>query len=111
MSEMNVNRTDVSQLLAQMRSMAAQARGGVNRPAESANGVDFSGLLKNAVERVNETQQKAGDLAAAFSAGTTQADLSEVMVALQKANISFQTMTQVRNKLVAAYQEIMNMQV
>jgi flagellar hook-basal body complex protein FliE len=106
-----VNRADVSQLLAQMRAMAAQAQGGVHRPAESANGADFSGLLKSAVDRVSETQHKASNLAAAFSAGSTQADLSEVMVALQKANISFQAMTQVRNKLVAAYQEIMNMQV
>ncbi|RJQ47220.1 MAG: flagellar hook-basal body complex protein FliE [Gammaproteobacteria bacterium] len=111
MSEINVNRIDVTQLLTQMRATAALAQGGANRSAESAHGVDFSGLLKTAVGQVNETQQKAASLATAFSAGTTQADLSEVMVALQKANISFQTMTQVRNKLVTAYQEIMNMQV
>lgn len=111
MSEINVNRIDVSQLLAQMRATTALAQGGVNRPAESANGVDFSGLLKSAVGQVNETQQKASKLATAFSAGATQADLSEVMVALQKASISFQTMTQVRNKLVTAYQDIMSMQV
>jgi len=47
----------------------------------------------------------------AFQSGSPDANLQDVMVSLQKASLSFQTMVQVRNKLVTAYQEIMNMQV
>ena len=47
----------------------------------------------------------------AFDANDPNVNLQEVMVSLQKANLSFQTMVQVRNRLVNAYQEIMNMQV
>ena len=46
-----------------------------------------------------------------FSAGDTDTNLHEVMLSLQKANVSFQEMIQVRNKLVSAYQDVMNMQV
>lgn len=106
-----MNDIDTSRLLTQLRTMAAQAQGAQAPTARATGGVDFSGLLKSAVNQVNEAQQTAGHLAAAFETGDTKADLSEVMVALQKASISFQAMTQVRNKLVAAYQDIMNMQV
>lgn len=105
-----MNDIDTSRLLTQLRSMATQSQG-LQPPATGPANADFSSLLKNAVNQVNETQQSAGQLAAAFEAGTSKADLSEVMVALQKASISFQAMTQVRNKLVSAYQDIMNMPV
>ena len=105
-----MNDIDTSRLLTQLRTMAAQAQG--IPPATRATGAaDFSGMLKSAVNQVNEAQQSAGSLATAFETGSTKADLSEVMVALQKASISFQAMTQVRNKLVSAYQDIMNMSV
>ena len=60
---------------------------------------------------MNSAQQEASDLAKAFELGQPNANLQDVMVSLQKANLSFQTMVQVRNKLVTAYQEITNMQV
>ncbi len=50
-------------------------------------------------------------MAANFAAGDGNANLHEVMIALQKANVSFQEMVQVRNKLVSAYQDVMNIQV
>lgn len=105
-----MNDIDTSRLLTQLRSMATQSQG-LPPPTTGPANADFSGLLKNAVNQVNEAQQSASQLAAAFEAGTSKADLSEVMVALQKASISFQAMTQVRNKLVSAYQDIMNMPV
>jgi flagellar hook-basal body complex protein FliE len=98
------------QLLGQMRAMAAQA--GSLPPAqgaEAAGAPDFASLLKDSVAKVNDTQQQAGKLAEAFDKGDPNVDLAEVMVALQKASLSFQAMTQVRNKLVSAYQEIMSM--
>jgi flagellar hook-basal body complex protein FliE len=60
---------------------------------------------------VNQAQLQAQQLAQDFSAGNGSASLQDVMMSLQKANISFQQMVQVRNKLVSAYQDMMNMQV
>jgi flagellar hook-basal body complex protein FliE len=68
-------------------------------------------MVKSAIEQVNGAQQKAQALARAFELGDPNVRLSDVMVSLQKANLSFQAITQVRNKLVTAYQEIMNMPV
>ena len=70
---------------------------------------DFSALLKQSIDTVNENQQTAGKMARAFETGESDANLAEVMVALQKAGVSFQAMVQVRNKLVEAYQDVMNM--
>lgn len=104
---------DVSGLLAQMRSLAAQAGTGGTLP--TAPGVvpktSFAEVLGSSIDSVNEAQQRATELAATFEAGTGDVDLADVMISLQKANLSFQAMTEVRNKLVNAYQEIMNMPV
>ena len=105
-----MNDINVNQLLTQMRSMTALAQGQPADAAGAAGGADFAALLKGSVDKVNETQQAAGGLAQAFEAGDSQVDLAQVMIAMQKANISFQAMTQVRNKLVSAYQDIMSMQ-
>jgi len=103
---------DVSQVLQQMRSMAAMAENKIPIGMEAdAAKADFGQLLKNSINEVNETQTTAKNLAAAFESGDKNVNLSEVMVAIQKANVSFQAMTQVRNNLVSAYKEIMNMQV
>ena len=101
-----MNHMDINQVLAQMRVLRDQA---ASRPAETENGVDFSTLLQQSVNQVNDVQQQAGKLASAFEAGETDASLAEVMVSLQKANVSFQAMVQVRNKLVDAYKDVMNM--
>lgn len=97
---------DIHQVLAQMRIMRDQARS-TSVQAESA--VDFSSLLKDSIDKVNDTQQQANKLAQAFETGETDASLAEVMISLQKASVSFQAMVQVRNKLVEAYKDVMNM--
>lgn len=103
---------DINQVLAQMRSMSIAAS---NSPTEAVAGdvakLDFGVMMKESIEKVSETQMQAKELATAFESGDVSVELPEVMVALQKANISFQAMTQVRNKLLSAYQEVMNMQV
>jgi len=66
-------------------------------------------MLKQTIGAVNDTQQTAGKMTEAFEAGDTNVSLAEVMVASQKASVSFQAMLQVRNKLVEAYQDVMNM--
>jgi len=99
-------------LLAQMRAMAAQAQGKSADSSTTAPGQsEFSDILKQSVEKVNETQADSKRLQEAFQAGDPNVQVSEVMVAMQKSSVSFQAMLQVRNKLVSAYQEIMNMQV
>lgn len=105
------NEINAETLLVQMRAMAAQAQGKSTTPVESDLNANFVDLLKQSVDKVNQTQQQATKLGDAFQQGDPDIKLSEVMVSLQKANISFQAMLQVRNKLVHAYQEIMNMQI
>ena len=104
---------DISQVLSQMRALAARAQAGAETAAvQPADGKpEFSQLLKTSIDSVNATQKHAGELTEKFQAGDPETDLAQVMVALQKASVSFEAMKQVRNKLVDAYQEIMRMQV
>ncbi len=102
---------DVSSLLTQMRTMAAAAHNGSATPAGAADSGEFAKLLNQAIDQVNNTQKAAANMATAFELGDERVDMAELMVALQKANVSFQAMLQVRNKLVSAYQEIMSMQI
>lgn len=106
---MPIQSSNMESVIAQMRALAAQARG-IEQPQQaSAPGTGFSAALGDALNAVNNTQQQAGHLAAQFERGAQGVELSDVMVAIQKANISFQAATQVRNRLVSAYQDIMNM--
>lgn len=73
--------------------------------------VTFSDSLKVMLERVNEQQLKADGLGQRFALGDDKVNLSDVMIERQKASLSLQATVQVRNKLVSAYHEIMNMQV
>lgn len=105
-----MNTQGIDQLLGQLRAASALAAGA--EPAASpAEGADFASLLRSSLEQTSSAQQGATDLAKAFELGDPNTNLQEVMVSLQKANLSFQTMVQVRNKLVSAYHEVMNMQV
>lgn len=72
---------------------------------------NFQNMFKGAIDQVNANQQAAGQLATRYEQGDPSVDLPEVMIALQKSSVSFQAMTQVRNKLVEAYKDVMNMPV
>ncbi|MES9966702.1 MAG: flagellar hook-basal body complex protein FliE [Sedimenticola sp.] len=100
--------TNIDQVLAQMRVMAAQASGTTPAPSEAGQG-EFSDLLKQNIDTVNETQKQAGEMKKAFEMGDENVNLAEVMVAVQKSSLSFEAMVQVRNKLVEAYKDVMNM--
>ena len=89
------------------RTQFLNASGGAT-PAKS---VDFASVLAASIGRVDQAQRSAGALAEQFQLGARNVSLEDTMVALQKANISFQAMVQVRNKVAAAYTEIMNMQI
>jgi len=78
---------------------------------ESSSKVSFSDALKAQLENVSNAQNQADDLGKRFASGDDSVSLSDTMIAMQKASITFQATVQVRNKLVSAYHDIMNMQV
>ncbi len=101
MSDINVN-----QVLAQMRTMSIDAS---NKSQATDSSSDFAAMLKQSIDSVNQAQQTSGELAKAFESGKSDVSLAEVMIASQKATVSFQAMLQVRNKLVDAYKDVMSM--
>jgi flagellar hook-basal body complex protein FliE len=103
----------LDQVLGQLRTAAAMAGGTVAKPAtdNAVKGADFAAILKASLDQANGMQQQAAKLARDFELGAAGTSLPDVMVSLQKANVQFQQTVQVRNRLVAAYHEIMNMQV
>lgn len=118
---MVTNRPDINQVLSQMRDMRSQIQqpttisnpinkvGNVERVENGVERADFSAMLKSAVDNVNTLQAESKNLAQSYERGVEGVDLPQVMIGLQKSSISFEAMTQVRNKLVDAYEKIMNM--
>lgn len=94
-------------VLAQMRAMQARAEGFQANPVQPASG-NFTTAMTSAINHVNETQKTAGEMTKAYEKGE-DVEIADVMVSLQKANVEFQATVQVRNKMVEAYQQIMNM--
>jgi flagellar hook-basal body complex protein FliE len=103
-----MNSPEINQVLAQMRVMAAQVQG-KPEPAQENATASFADLLKQSVDKVNETQMEAKRLTTALETGQGDVDLAQVMIAVQKSSLSFEAMVQVRNKLVEAYKDVMNM--
>lgn len=104
---------EFNRLMLEMRAMQtdAMARTKPEAPVQEAGAPSFSDMLGQAVNKVHETQQVSSQMSSAFEMGQGGVDLTEVMIASQKASVSFQALTQVRNKLVQAYQDIMQMPV
>ncbi|MBJ7536808.1 flagellar hook-basal body complex protein FliE [Marinomonas transparens] len=114
------DRPDINQVLSQMRNMQSQVQApgasepGIQKIAGADDGqaigrADFAEMLKNAVDNVHSLQKEATQLAQSYERGDDGVDLPQVMIGLQKSSVSFEAMTQVRNKLVDAYEKIMNM--
>lgn len=105
---------DTQRLMMQMRTLAAEAAAQpVNTDAESSgvkSAENFADLLSSSIKEVAKQQNKSADMKSAFERGE-DVDLTEVMVQAQKASLSFEAMTQVRNKLVEAYRDIKNMSI
>ncbi len=106
-----MNTSAVDSLLAQMRVAAAAA--GLREPNQAAQTgkVDFADVLKSSLDGVARVQAKSEAMQKAFVLGDNSVSLSDTMIEMQKASINFQTAVQVRNKVVQAYNDIMNMQV
>ncbi len=98
----------IESVLQQMRVTALQS--GFTPPAaEAAQPGGFAAELRRSLDNISTSQTKAYGQAEAFELGRPGVALNDVMVDLQKANVAFQTGLQVRNRLVAAYQEVMNL--
>jgi flagellar hook-basal body complex protein FliE len=127
MTKMISNRVDVNRLLVEMRAMKSQTQA-FQRPAEISpqdsvkssirpgfqvetdNKIpSFGDMMSQAVNKVNDVQKQSAAMATAYERGDKNIDITDVMVASQKATVSFQSMVQVRNKLVDAYRDVMNM--
>ena len=110
------DRLDIQNVLSQMRTMQLQSQNlvgldnaetlKVGRPNETQN---FSDMMANALDSVNELGMESGRLATAVVKGEEGATLTQAMIASQKASIAFQAVTEARNKLIGAYEKIMNM--
>lgn len=108
---MAVDRIEMGELLARMQDLKVQAAGrGLELPADvpGAPG-SFAEVLARSVSEVNAMQRDAERLAARFEMGDPQVDLVQVMVSAQKAGLAFQAVSEVRNHVVRAYQEVMSM--
>lgn len=105
-----MSQLQIDQVLAQIRALSSQAQPGAPAaaPAQGAPS-EFATLLRTALGEVNQTQQHASDLATAFQRGTPGVDLPQVMIETQKASVSFRALNEARNRLISAYQDIMNM--
>jgi flagellar hook-basal body complex protein FliE len=107
-----VSNMQISQVLAEMRALQGRATGGIaESPAAAAQPSDFANLMKGAIDPIASMQNPATSLADAYEAGDKGVDLTKVMLEVQKAGLAFRAMTEVRNKLVDAYQQVMNMSV
>ncbi|HEX7116922.1 MAG TPA: flagellar hook-basal body complex protein FliE [Steroidobacter sp.] len=107
----------IDAVLSQIRSMQSQIRGAAEPAAQAAQANDnvrspagsFANVLKQGLDQVNQMQQRAATAAAQFEQGVPGVELPQVMLEMQKASVAFRAVTEVRNRFVSAYQEIMNM--
>lgn len=104
--------SSIENMLAQMRAVAQAASAGASRSqaAVPQNG-GFAAELSRSLERVSTLQNGSASQARAFQLGAPDVSLNDVMIDMQKAGIAFQATVQMRNRLVAAYQEIASMPV
>ncbi|WP_407351611.1 flagellar hook-basal body complex protein FliE [Luteimonas sp. R10] len=93
------------------RGDAIGGLGGVGAPGQlqQPGRVGFGETLRGAMEGVNSAQHRTGELVRAFELGEPGADLAKVMVAAQQSQVAFRATVEVRNRLVQAYQDVLNM--
>ncbi len=109
-----MSQMEIDSVLAQIRAISAQTKTGVGpvaNPIGGTSGPSFAQVLKGGVEQATATQERAGRLADAFEKGTPGVELPQVMLEIQKATVSFRALTEVRNRFVSAYQDIMSMSI
>ncbi len=102
----------IQHVLSQMRALQARASGAApETAAAAAQPSDFASLMKSSVDQIATMQNNASAMAAAYETGDKSVDLTKVMLEVQKAGLAFHAMTEVRNKLLDAYSQVMSMSV
>ena len=101
-------------MLEHLRAYQTQSGGTVNTPESTQTGQvqqpTFFNAVQSALDRVNDTDRKADAMADAYERGE-EVPLTDVVLAMQKSSLAFEATLQVRNKVMKAYEEIMNMPV
>lgn len=100
----------IDSALAQMRATAAQVAPQSAAASPTASGAGFASALTDALRDVSAQQARGDDLKRRLDTDPNLA-LQDVVIELSKASLSFQMMVQVRERLVSAYREVMNMQI
>jgi flagellar hook-basal body complex protein FliE len=104
---------EINRVLEQIRTLQAQTKIGGTQPSqtqETRGPSAFANILRQGLDQVNQTEQRANQLSDAFQRGTPGVDLPQVMLEVSKATVSLRAVSEVRNRLISAYQDIMNMQ-
>ena len=99
---------NVNQVLAQIRAYSRMQEANAVAEPQATN---FSQVLAASLDQVSAMQHEASQLKTAYEIGDSSVDLPDVMISMQKASLAFEATVEVRNKLLSAYQEVMNMQV
>ncbi|ENX3945644.1 flagellar hook-basal body complex protein FliE [Photobacterium damselae] len=102
---------NINGLQAEMQAMGLEAQNTVKPATGQQVSADFGNLLNDALKTVNNLQGQSSDLATRFDQGDRNVSLSDVMIARNKSSVAFEATVQVRNKMVEAYKELMNMPV
>ena len=109
-----ISSANVQSMLEVLRTYQSQAAGGAGATTEPAatkvGQPTFFDSVKNALDGVNSAQQKSTAMTDAFDRGE-EVPLTEVVLSMQKSSLAFEATLQVRNKVMKAYEEIMNMPV
>jgi len=102
----------VGSINAQIAQAVAGIRAGAPAAAaRDAGGPDFVASLDSALRAVSRNQQVSGDLQRQFQLENPNVSLEQTMIAMNQSSLSFQAAVQVRNRLVQAYEQIMQMPV
>ncbi|MEY3464798.1 MAG: flagellar hook-basal body complex protein FliE [Steroidobacteraceae bacterium] len=117
-----MSQIEIDRVLSQIRALRQRAVahdgpsvGGLTPGARATssvaanNVVSFDAVLRNGLDAVNRADTQARESVTAFERGAPGVDLARVMIDMQKASVSFRGAVEVRNRVVAAYQDVMNM--
>jgi len=115
--------SNIQSMLQTLRSYQTQAAGGMDDDGNKVGGLnglngsqktqgpaDFSDLVRQTVDKVNSNQMASTQISAAYERGEG-VPLTDVVLAMQKSSLSFEATLQVRNKVLKAYEDVMNMPV
>jgi len=107
-------RSDISEMLSKIREVSNKSKVFTEDTSITPlkdNFTDVMSIAKNAVSSVNQVQTQSEVLKNAYILGDSSVSMSQVIVASQKSKLAFEGLMAVRNKILEAYKEIMNMPV